>query len=416
MITRRVCANGVRIVHEYMPHVRSVAVGIWIKAGSIDEREEEAGIAHFIEHMLFKGTTIRTAKTIAEEFDRIGGELNAFTSKEATCFHTTVLKEHAEKALTILEDMLFHSKFDEVEMAKEKLVILEEISMCEDTPEDEVHEQLWKAMYLDHSIGKPVLGTKKSVVNFTKQLIRSFMDRLYTPENIVISIAGNFDEKLIHDVDRLFGRFERKRSVRIGESNSLPRFHSNIAIKEKDIEQAHFCLGFPGLPIKDERKYDLAIVDCIVGGAMSSRLFQEVREEQGLAYSIYSYYSSFEDAGSFIIYGGTSPEKINALKNTIQSVIQNLLEKGISDYELNNAKQYVITGFLLGLDSTESRMSRNGHQELFLQTHLTAEEVVANINGVTKTNVAKMIDLIFRSSYATSIISPHQSRDLFELH
>ncbi|AOV08226.1 M16 family metallopeptidase [Sporosarcina ureilytica] len=406
MVKKSVCTNGVRIVHEYMPHVRSVALGVWIQAGSKDELKEEAGLAHFIEHMLFKGTTSRTAKTIAEEFDRIGGELNAFTSKEATCVHTTVLKEHAENALTILEDMLLHSKFDKEEIAKEKLVILEEIAMCEDTPDDDVHEQLWKTMYPDHPIGKPVLGTKQSVLKFTKQSIQSFMNRLYRPENIVISIAGNYDETLISSVERLFGAFKSVYAIQKGPTNIAPAFHSNVSVKEKDIEQAHLCLGFPSLSIQDERKYELAIADCIIGGGMSSRLFQEVREEHGLAYSIYSYYSSYEEAGSFIIYGGTSPENLEALQNTIQSVIQTLLSEGILEEELENAKQSVITGFLLGLESTESRMSRNGHQELLLQSNLNVEEVVTKITGVTKLNVEKMIAYLFCKKPAISIITP----------
>lgn len=291
-------------------------------------------------------------------------------------------------------------------IAKEKLVILEEIAMCEDTPDDEVHDQLWKAMYPNHPIGKPVLGTKQSVLSFTKWAIQNFMDRLYKPEHIVISIAGNYDETLIHSVDRLFGVFKSVDTNQRALMKTSPKFHAGLSVKEKDIEQAHLCLGFPSLSIQDERKYELAIVDCIIGGGMSSKLFQEVREEQGLAYSIYSYYSSYEETGSFIIYGGTSPENLGALRNTIQSVIQNLLSKGIRDEELENAKQYVITGFLLGLESTESRMSRNGHQELLLQSHRNVEEVVAKINGIKKLNVEKMIAYLFREEPAISIIKP----------
>lgn len=406
MISKYVCQNGVRIIHEHMPHVRSVAIGVWIKAGSNDEREEEAGLAHFIEHMLFKGTDRRTAKTIAEEFDRIGGELNAFTSKEATCYHTTVLQEHAGKALTILEDMLFHSKFDQAEISKEKQVILEEIAMCEDTPDDDVHEQLWKVMYPNQPLGRPVLGTKQSVVKFTKQSIRNFMERLYQPDRIVISIAGNYKETDINFIEKLFGSFESKQSIPQEASMPLPQFQPNKTKREKDIEQAHLCIGFPALSIQDERKYDLAIVDCILGGAMSSRLFQEVREERGLAYSIYSYYSSYEESGAFIIYGGTSPKKLHALQNTIHSVIQELQTNGITEQELDNAKQYVVTGFLLGLESTESRMSRNGHQELLLNACLTAEEAVEKINRVTKQKVEEMIQFIFKEAYATAIIAP----------
>ncbi|MCZ2257015.1 M16 family metallopeptidase [Sporosarcina sp. G11-34] len=409
MVTKHVCANGVKIVHEKMPHVRSVALGIWIDAGSGDEIESEAGIAHFIEHMLFKGTAKRTAKSIAEEFDRIGGDINAFTSKDTTCFFATVLSEHAEKALTILEDMVFHSKLDAVEMDKEKSVVLEEISTVEDTPDDDVHERLWATMYPNHPIGKPILGNKETIASFTKETIVNFMDRLYKPERIVISVAGNFDDGLIDFISNLFGLVKSNGHLEQRRETVKPEFHSNHSLREKDVEQSHMCIGFPSLSEKDEDLYDLVILDSILGASMSSRLFQEVREEHGLAYSIYSYYSAYASSGSFIIYGGTAPQKTNELYRVIDKIIDSLVSEGVTDREVENAKEQVIGGFLLGLESTEARMFRNGKNELIQIAHKTPEEIVSRIRVVKKENVNKMAIKILTQKRAISIIAPEEA-------
>lgn len=406
MITNHVCTNGVRIIHERMPHVRSVALGIWIKAGSEDESATEAGIAHFIEHMLFKGTAKRTARTIAEEFDRIGGDLNAFTSKDMTCLYATVLSEHAANAIAILEDMLFHSTFEEVEIEKEKSVVLEEISTVEDMPDDDVHEQLWTTMYPNDPVGKPILGNKESVMTFTKEKMIHFMDRLYRPENMVISIAGNCDDHLISYIDELFGSFESKDSLQLEDVAETPVFYPGVLVKEKRVEQTHLCLGYPGLAISDDRMYDLVILDGIIGAAMSSRLFQEVREERGLAYSIYSYFTAYKDTGSFIIYGGTSPDKTNELYSTIKSITDGLVTDGVTEREMDNVKEQVIGGFLLGLESTESRMFRNGKNELMQEGHRSTDEVVAKIRLVEKANVNKLAETILTKQSAISVIAP----------
>lgn len=412
MINKYVCSNGVRIVHERMPHMRSVALGIWVDAGSGDELDGEAGIAHFIEHMLFKGTNDRTARMIAEEFDRLGGDLNAFTSKELTCFYTTVLNEHAEKALTIMEDMIFHSKFDEEEMEKEKSVVLEEIATVEDTPDDDVHEQLWATMYPEDPVGKSILGNAHTISSFTKQSIQHFMDRLYRPERMVISVAGNYDDNLIRLIEDLFGAFISMTEQTKKPLPKIPTFHPNVSKKIKDIEQAHLCLGFSGLNASDKRMYDLVILDSIIGGAMSSRLFQEVREERGLAYSIYSYYTSYKDTGAFIIYGGTAPEKTIELNETIQMVIHSLGKNGVSEREIENVKEQVKGGFLLGLESTESRMYRNGNNEILFKQHKTPDEVVAKINAVERTNVQDMAELIFNNKHAISVIASDEAVDM----
>lgn len=389
-----------------MPHVRSVSLGIWVQAGSNDEQQDEAGLAHFIEHMLFKGTKMETAKSIAEQFDRMGGELNAFTSKEATCFHTTVLAEDGKQAFELLADMLFNSTFMESEIAKEKSVILEEIAMCEDTPDDEVHEQLWKTMYPNHPLGRPVLGTRDSISRFTKQSIEKFMKRLYRPERIVISLAGNYSESLVNHIAALFGSFTMEKELETAPSIAQSEFHANVHIVEKEIEQAHLCIGFPSLTLHDSRQYELAIMDSLIGGAMSSRLFQEVREERGLGYSIYSYFSSYESGGAFIIYGGTAPEKLAELQRTIFNVLETAVEKGVHEEEINQAKQAVKSGFLLGLESTESRMTRNGHQALLFRKHRTVDEVIEKIAHIEKSSIENIITDTFTKDYASAIIRP----------
>ena len=409
MIEKHVCPNGVRIVHEKMPHVRSVAIGIWVEAGSADEKESEAGIAHFIEHMLFKGTATRSARNIAEEFDRIGGDANAFTSKEMTCYYTTVLGNHAPRALSIFADMFFNSAFDEVEIAKEKSIILDEIAAVEDTPDDDVDERLWGVMYPKQAIGKPVLGNEKTINTFERATIRQFMDRMYTPERLVISIAGNFDERLIKLIEVQFGSFKRDQQLSSTQvAVQSPVFHSGTTIKAKDIEQAHYCVGYPGLSVTDSRIHDLIILDSIIGGTMSSRLFQEVREERGLAYSIYSYYSSYLTTGTFMIYGGTSPDNINELTKTIDGVIASILDEGITENELHNAKEQLKGGFLLGLESSESRMHRNGKNELILGVHRTMDEVVALIDDVKARDVYRLANELLTKKRATSIIAPAQ--------
>ncbi|MDN4607416.1 M16 family metallopeptidase [Sporosarcina highlanderae] len=401
-----ICGNGVRIVHEKMPYSRSVAIGIWIKAGSLDETKAEWGLSHFIEHMLFKGTTNRSAKAIAEQFDRIGGDINAYTSKEMTCFYTTVLDYHAEKAIAILADMFFHSLFDEADIRKEKSVILDEIASVEDTPDDDVDERLWSIMYPDHPIGRSIGGIKETLNKFNREMIGDYMSRLYVPENIVISIAGNYDEKLIDFIEHQFGVFKGNEEVTNFTVEEQPVYKSGFTIKHKDIEQAHICIGYPGLVLKDKRLHDLILLDSIVGGTMSSRLFQDIREEQGLAYSVFSYYSSYTMVGSFVIYGGTSPEQLEKMVATMDRITGQIKSDGVTELELSNAKEQLIGSFLLGLESTESRMHRNGKNELVLNEHKTIDEVVSLIDNVRLTDVNQMAYETFTDDRAISIIAP----------
>lgn len=414
MIQTYTCRNGVRIVHEKMPYVQSVAIGLWVHAGSADETAGQEGIAHFIEHMLFKGTESRNARMIAEQFDQIGGDLNAFTAKEMTCYYTTVLSHHASYALTILSDMFFHSLFEEEEMEKEKSVILDEVASVEDNPEEDVDERLWAAMFPDDPIGRPVGGSPETIKRFTKDMVMEFMEQHYVPENLVISIAGNYDERLIKLIEAHFGSYERTDDAKKAEENQIPDFASGTALKVKDIEQAHICLGYPALPASHEKIYDLSLFDSLLGGTMSSRLFQEVRENKGLAYSVYTYYAAYEKAGGFAIYCGTSPENFLETYTTIEQVVAELLHDGITDKELRNAKEQLKGSFVLGLESSESRMYRNGRNELILGEHLSIEEVVEKIDAVEKRSVYRLGQQILTNSRMSSIVAPNKNISQFK--
>ena len=403
MIRKYTCQNGVRIILEEIPTVRSVAIGIWIKTGSRHETKELNGISHFLEHMFFKGTEKRTSQEIAEAFDSIGGQVNAFTSKEYTCYYAKVLDNHAPYALEVLSDMFFHSRFDPEEVEKEKKVVLEEIKMYEDTPDDIVHDLLNKAIFENHPLGYPILGTEETLESFTQDTLREYMERTYTPENVVISIAGNVKDSFISEVEKYFGSYERKSQI---STKADPTFHKNSIVRRKETEQAHLCLGFEGIPIGDRFIYPLIVANNILGGSMSSRLFQDVREKRGLAYSIFSYHTSYEDTGTVTIYGGTGANQLEDLFSTIWKTIDVLKENGITEKELKNSKEQLKGNLMLSLESTNSRMSRNGKNELILKEHKSLDEMVQLIDAVTKDEVNDIFQRIFNSSYSVSLISP----------
>ncbi len=405
MITKYTCQNGVRVVLENIPSVRSVAIGIWVGTGSRDELPGNNGISHFLEHMFFKGTTTRNAKELAEAFDSIGGQVNAFTSKEYTCYYAKVLDNHSQYALEILADMFFNSTFAEDELNKEKNVVGEEIKMYEDAPDDIVHDLLSKAAFDHHPLGYPILGTEQTLSTFTSDLLRSYVEEMYTPEKIVISIAGNIDESFIKEVERLFGSFNRKGRR---QEEAKPVFKSNHVTRQKDTEQAHLCIGFEGLSIGDPDIYSLIVMNNIFGGSMSSRLFQEVREERGLAYSVFSYHSSYKDSGIVTIYGGTGANQIDALFETINSALGELKKNGITEKELRNSKEQLKGNLMLGLESTNSRMSRNGKNELLLKRHKTLDEIIDEIDGVSIQNVNDLANRIFTDQYTLALISPEE--------
>lgn len=408
MVKTYTCKNGVRIVTEQIPHFRSVAVGIFIKVGSRDEEPSENGMTHFIEHMLFKGTPTRTAKDIAREFDRIGGDINAYTSKEYTCYYAKVVDDHAGLAVDILADMYFNSNMDPAEIERERQVVLEEISMTEDMPDDDVHEQLWHVMYPGHSMAAPILGVEDTLQTFDRDKIRNFMDRYYIPANTVISVAGNITPELIAQIEQLFGDFSKEDHQK---AYLVPHFTSGISMKSKDIEQGHLCYGFPGLSMTDPHLYDMAVLNNILGGTMSSRLFQEIREEYGLAYSIYSYHSAYSDHGTLAIYGGTSNEQIPELQEKIMESIGKMQNSGLTQIEVNDSKEQFKGNMLLGMESTSSRMSRNGKYELMMGRNISFDEALEKIEGVSMEGVQYALELL-KTAPAQSIIRSKETSPL----
>ncbi|MET1178067.1 pitrilysin family protein [Peribacillus simplex] len=407
MIKKYTCQNGVRIVLENIPTVRSAAIGVWIKTGSRNETPELNGVSHFLEHMFFKGTTTRNAREIAESFDSIGGQVNAFTSKEYTCYYAKVMDNHASYALEILADMFFNSTFDGEELKKEKNVVYEEIKMYEDTPDDIVHDLLSKAVYENHPLGYPILGTENTLETFNSDTLKKYVHDMYTPDKVVVSIAGNVDEKLIQEVENYFGSYQ-------GGEDRLelvkPSFHENRITRKKDTEQAHLCLGYKGLEIGNDKTYSLITLNNILGGSMSSRLFQDVREQRGLAYSVYSYHSSYQDSGMVTVYGGTGTNQLDSLYETIQETLDTLKRDGITEKELRNSKEQLKGSLMLSLESTNSRMSRNGKNELMLGEHRTLDDIIIKIDEVTEDTVNELANQIF-TEHSLSLVSPLENWD-----
>lgn len=406
MVQVQTCKNGVRIVYEQIDHVRSLSVGIWVNAGSRFELPEENGITHFIEHMLFKGTKTRTAKQIAESFDRIGGEVNAFTSKEHTCYFAKVLDHHGEIAVEILADMFFNSVFDPQEIERERQVVLEEIYMSEDAPDDDVHEILWNVMYPNDALGKPILGTRETLQTFTANTIRNYMAKHYFPENIVVSLAGNINKDLIDKVEQLFGQFKASDEA-IKSNPTYPKFIPGEVRKVSETEQAHVAISYPAISVKDSRMYSCIALNNIIGGNMSSRLFQEIREERGLAYTVFSYQSTYEDVGAFTIYASTSMQNLDTLLFQIDQTLLDVVVGGVTEEELHDAKEQLKGSFVLGLEGTEAHMNRNGTNELIHRRHRSVDEVLQNIDAITMQEVDELIDLILKAEPAIAIIGPN---------
>ncbi|MED1721668.1 pitrilysin family protein [Brevibacillus parabrevis] len=403
MIQRHTCENGLRIVTEKIPSVRSVALGIWVGTGSKYEQEKNNGISHFLEHMFFKGTSTRSAKEIAETFDEIGGNVNAFTSKEYTCYYARVLDQHAPIALDVLSDMYFHSVFDAEELEKEKNVVIEEISMYEDTPDDLVHDLIARATYSKHPLGYSILGTEDVLRSLKRDDLLSYIDAHYLPSNTVVTVAGNFDDNLIEEIKKRFSGFSRQGKL---ASLSEPEFAANVIAHNKATEQAHLCLSLPGFKVGHPDVYSLILLNNVLGGSMSSRLFQEIREERGLAYSVYSYHSSYKEAGTFTVYTGTAPEHVGQVFDIVTNVLRDVADRGISDKELNKGKEQLKGSLMLSLESTNSRMSRLGKNELLLERHLNLDEIIAKIDRVSHESVLAVAQELFRSKLAMAMVSP----------
>ena len=394
MYKRATLNNGIRVVYEKIPYLRSVSAGIWVRTGSRNENEQNNGISHFVEHMMFKGTVNRSAKEIAESIDNVGGQLNAFTGKECTCYYTKTLDSHIDIAIDVLADMFFNSRFNNKDIDIEKNVVLEEINMYEDFPEDLVHDILSETVWDGNPLSFPILGNKECLERIDRDVILDYINKYYTPENCVISVAGNIEfEELLKLIEKYFKDWEFKESA--ANSDEKPEFLTNTKIKVKDTEQVHVCLGFEGIEHGKDELYSLLAVNNIFGGGMSSQLFQKIREEKGLAYSIYSYPSSYKGAGLFTIYAAMKPKHINDVIKLVGEEINKLISTGISEEDLEKSKNQLKGSYILGLESTSSRMNSIGKSELLLGRINTPEQILQKIDDINMDKAKDIIERIF---------------------
>ncbi|MGE5473482.1 MAG: M16 family metallopeptidase [Ignavibacteriales bacterium] len=399
MYEKRVLSNGLRLVFEKITYVKSVSIGVWVGTGSRNETLENNGVSHFIEHMLFKGTPTRTAKQIAESIDSLGGQINAFTGKECTCFYARCLDSHIDIAVDVLADMLFNSNFSAKDIKLEKKVIMEEIGMYEDSPEELVHDLLSLSAWKDNPLGYSILGTSKSVSGLFKQHMTDYMFKNYTPDNTVISVAGNFDtEHIVSLIETYFGKWP-KNSKQIDSPQAS--FSPNIFVKEKEIEQVHVCLGLNAIEHGNDKLYTTIAINNILGGGMSSRLFQKIRENKGLVYSIYSYPTSYKDTGMFTIYAAMNPVNVKEVLKLIRNEINQLCNKGLSEEEISKSKEQLKGSYIIGLESTSARMNSIGKSELMLGKIYSPEEVLKKIDNINVKEIEETIDIIFRNQKAS---------------
>jgi predicted Zn-dependent peptidase len=387
-------ANGVRVITEAMPHVRSVSVGIWIGTGSRRETPEQNGLSHFIEHMLFKGTTHRSAEDIARSVDSIGGNLDAFTAKELVCFNTKVLDEHLSLAWDVLADLVLNPLFRTEDIEKEKGVILEEIKMEADSPDYLVHEIFSSNFWKDHPLGKPILGTRETVRRFDSDMIRNYYRAVYAPSNLLVTAAGNLThERLVSLVREHFESLPADSQM---PSESAPITHARIALRnKKSLEQVHVCLGVPSYPLPHQERFACYVLNTLLGGGMSSRLFQNIRERQGLAYAVFSELSPYRDTGCLSIYAGTSLESAPKVVESIVKEFRDLKENPVSEDELRRAKDHLKGSLMLSLESTASRMTNLARQEMYFNRFFTLDELVESIEAVAAADVQRIAQTFF---------------------
>jgi predicted Zn-dependent peptidase len=396
-IRKTVLSNGLLVLTESMPHVRSVSMGAWIGSGSRDEAAEVNGISHFVEHMVFKGTTSRSAQQIAREVDTIGGNLDAFTGKEMVCFNIKVLDENVLPALDVLADLVLHPTFAPEELAREQGVILEEIKMDEDNPDYLVNEIFTQNFWKGDALGRPILGTVKTVSSFDQQTVFDYHVSRFTPRSMVFSAAGNLE----HDV--FVAQVEREFSslAAIGERTMLksdaPIATPHITLKrKKSLEQVQFCLGVPAPPVNDPQRYGVYLLNTMLGGGMSSRLFQTIREDQGLAYSIYSEMNPFRDTGSLCVYAGTSVDKTKKVLELTLLELRRLKEETVSDVELKRAKDQLKSNMVIGLESSGSRMANLARQQMYFGRFFGVDEIMQEIEAVTTDDIQGLAQQLFR--------------------
>jgi predicted Zn-dependent peptidase len=393
-VERTVLANGIRVITEKMPHVRSASVGIWIGTGAREESKELTGISHFIEHMLFKGTKNRTAEEIARSADSVGGGLDAFTSKELVSFNVKVLDEHIPQAFDVICDLVRNPLFDRKDLEKEKGVILEELKMEVDNPESLAHEIFASNFWKGHPLGRSILGTAQTIKSFDRDMVESYYRHFYTPKNILVTAAGNLTHRrLVHLVEDHLGDLKPHRFTR---ADNTPTAHAPIVVRNKSsIEQVHVFVGVPAIALPHQDRFACYILNAILGGGMSSRLFQNIRERQGLAYTVYSELAMYRDAGCMLVYAGTSPKSAGKVVDSIARELRQLATELVTAEELRRAKDHLKGSFVLGLESTSSRMGNLARQELYFKRFYTIDEMLESVERVTAEQVLRLAEQFF---------------------
>lgn len=411
MIKKTTLENGIRVISETLNSVSSVSIGIWVANGSRHERRESNGIAHFIEHLLFKGTTHRTALDIAREIDSVGGILNAFTSREYVCYYAKVLDKFLPKAVDILADIFTNSVFDAEEIEKERKVVLQEINMVDDNPDDLIHDLFHQHFWKNHPLGMSILGDQHSVSGLTRDKILEFKNLMYRSNDIIITAAGNVDhgellsllQKHLPDVPLGDGK----------EPSAEPVYTRKIEKVERDLEQAHMCLGLRGLPQNHPQRFEAFIMNTILGGSMSSRLFQEVREKRGLAYSIYSYMASHADAGSMVIYAGSGRENFTEVLDISLKELKKIKNEPVPQFELDSAREQLKGNLILSLESSDNRMSKLAKNEIYFGDYQPIEEIMAGFDRVTSHSLLELSSQLLDDDYLTLVVLGNVDAGLF---
>lgn len=411
MYRKDTLSNGVRVVSETLPKSRSVSIGVWVKVGSRHEPKELGGISHFIEHLFFKGTERRSAKDIAIEMDSLGGEMNAFTSQETTTYYVKVLDEHLPRAVDLLADILISSQFNPSEMEKERKVILEEIKGVEDTPDDYIHELFTSTVWPDHPLGRPILGTRETIRSLTHKDIITYIEHYYNPKEIVISVAGNFEHDLMVELlETSFGKYSKTGRPK---QEDAPRFVRAVNVKKKQLEQVQLCLGCKALPFAHEDRFVMSALNGVLGSSMSSRLFQEIREQNALAYAIYSYVSAYKDTGLFTVYAGTDPSNVKEVVRLILREFNRVKDEGVSPQEEERVKNQIKGHLVLSLESSNSHMSRLARQEIYYGKYFSVDDIIKGVERVTVVDIQRLAGQLFTpENISLTILGPVNKSDI----
>jgi predicted Zn-dependent peptidase len=401
-IVRDVLDNGLRVLTEQMTQVRSVSIGVWLARGSRHESAERSGIAHFVEHMLFKGTGTRSAEDIAQAIDSIGGQLDAFTAKEYASYYIKVLDEHLPLALDVLSDIVLNPAFSPDDIEREKKVVIEEIKMVEDTPDDLVHEIFTQGFWEDHPLGRPILGTRETVESFNTHLLSQYFRDSYTPGNLIVSAVGNLEHGHLRDlVEQRFGHL---RPAGVAAAEEPPRVVPKIVIRNKELEQSHVCLGASSYPQDHEDRYAAYVLNTLLGGSMSSRLFQNVREKRGLAYAVFSGLSAYRDAGSFTIYAGCANEAVGEVVDLVVEELRAIKQAPVPESELRRAKDHLKGSLMLSLENTASRMSHIARQEIYFDRQFGLDETLEGVERVTPDDLQRVAADLFRNGALSATV------------